>query len=138
MNAMTLETPVITPLDEALQAYREADYHKRQAQLALDHALENVLALMPDRPEEGVVRCDTRYFKGSLTSKLNRTLDKPAVQALRTEDPALYALVFEDEPSLNLKALRALELTAADRYARVAQTLIVKPGKPSLKVEVIA
>lgn len=137
MNAMNLETPTITPLDEALQAYREADYHKRQAQLALDHALEKVLALIPDRPEEGAVRCDTRYFKASITSKLNRTLDQSAVAALKAEQPDLYALVFHEEPSLDLKPLRALALANDPRYARVAQTLIVKPGKPTLKVEVI-
>lgn len=130
-------TSPTTPLDEALQAWREADYHKRMAQLALDHALDNVLALIQDRVEEGVTRCDTAYFKASLTSKLNRTIDRPAALALKAEQPDLYALVFAEEPSLNLKALRALELADAARYARVAQTLIVKPGKPSLKVEEI-
>lgn len=128
----------ISALDLALQAYREAEHCKAEAQADLDAALDQILTLVPDRAEEGVTRCDTDYFKASLTGKLNRTLDKPAVQALKTEDPALYALAFDDAPSLNLKGLRALQLADADRYARVARTLIIKPGKPSLKVEVRA
>lgn len=125
----------ISALDLALQAYREAEHRKRAAQADLDQALDRILILVPDRAEEGVTRCDTGYFKASLTGKLNRTLDLDAVRALQAEDPALYALAFDDVPSLNLKGLRALQLADADRYVRVARTLIVKPGKPSLKVE---
>lgn len=130
------ESSAVTALDNALQAYREADYRQKQAAAERDAALETVLSLVPDRAEEGVTRCDTDYFKASLTGKLNRTLNPDATRALKAEDPALYALVFEESPSLNLKALRALELADAASYQRVARTLVVKPGKPSLKVEV--
>lgn len=135
-NTILPNTAPISALDLALQAYREAEHRKRAAQADLDQALDRILNLVPDRAEEGVTRCDTDYFKASLTGKLNRTLDPDAVRALQAEDPALYALAFDDVPSLNLKGLRALQLADADRYARVARTLIVKPGKPSLKVEV--
>jgi hypothetical protein len=128
--------PTITALDEALQAYREADYRLREAQTDRDTALNTVLSLVPDRAEEGTTRCDTAYFKASITSKLNRTPDKSAVAALKADHPELYALVFNEAPSLDLKTLRALELADDPRYALVAQTLIVKPGKPVLKVEV--
>lgn len=141
MTAIATNTSIqnaapISALDLALQAYREAEHRKREAQADLDQALDQILQLVPDRAEEGVTRCDTEYFKASLTGKLNRTLDLDAVRALQAEDPALYALAFDDAPSLNLKGLRALQLADADRYARVARTLIIKPGKPSLKVEV--
>ena len=128
---------VITPLDEALQAYREADYRVRQAQAERDAALESVLNQVPDRAEEGTTRCDTLFFKASITNKLNRTLDKPAIAKFKNTDRDIYALLFTEEPSLNLKALRALELANPSAYAQAERLFVIKPGKPSLKVEIM-
>lgn len=126
---------VITPLDEALQAYREADYRLRQAQAERDAALESVLNHVPERAEEGTTRCDTLFFKASITSKLNRTLDKLAIAKFKNTDRDIYALLFTEEPSLNLKALRALEMANPTAYAQAERLFVTKPGKPSLKVE---
>ena len=128
---------VITPLDEALQAYREADYRVRQAQAERDAALESVLNQVPDRAEEGTTRCDTQFFKASITNKLNRSLDKPAVAEFKNSDPDIYALLFDEEPSLNLRALRALEMANPTAYAQAERLFVLKPGKPSLKVEIL-
>ena len=121
---------VITPLDEALQAYREADYRVRQAQAERDAALESVLNQVPDRAEEGTTRCDTQFFKASITNKLNRSLDKPAVAEFKNSDPDIYALLFDEEPSLNLRALRALEMANPTAYAQAERLFVLKPGKP--------
>jgi len=96
----------------------------------LNAEAELVAALKPGKLE-GTATIATDGFKVSVTAKLNRTLDYEAYQEMQLPDNMAFV---DLKPTINLKNLRMLERLDPDT---VAQCVTVKPGKPSIKVEVV-
>jgi len=96
-------------------------------------AAEEELAALIATKDEGTDTAKTGMFKVSVTSKLNRTLDYEAYQAIESGLPEGVRCV-DLKPSLNLKKLRALEMVDP---ALPATFITTKPAKPSVKIEVI-
>lgn len=95
--------------------------------------LENDLAAAIATKEEGTESRTAGKYKITVTSKLNRTLDYPAYQAIENDIPEGVRCV-KFEPKLDLKKLRAMD---AVRPGFSAAFITTKPAKPSVKVEVL-
>lgn len=96
-------------------------------------ALENELAAAIATKEEGTESRTAGNYKITVTSKLTRTLDYPAYQAIENDIPEGVRCV-KFEPKLDLKKLRAMDLV---RPGFSAQFITTKPAKASVKVEVL-
>ena len=96
-------------------------------------ALENDLAEAIATKDEGTESRTAGQYKITVTSKLNRTLDYPAYQAIENDIPEGVRCV-KFEPKLDLKKLRAMD---AVRPGFSAAFITTKPAKPSVKVEVL-
>jgi len=129
--------PQPTELDLAAQALREAEESLKAAQATRDAAMFRVVTLLGLKEgEEGTTSLKTEYFKVSATGKLTRSLDEERLEEVQSQVPQdLFAKVIEYKPSLNLKALRAVEQANPAAYRVFAQAITVKPGKPTAKVE---
>lgn len=92
----------------------------------------DILSAIKPEKMEGTETRATDGFKVSVTSKLSRTLDYDAYQAL--ELPENMAFV-DLKPSINLKNLRMIERIDP---ALAAQCITTKPAKPSIKIEEVA
>jgi len=111
---------------------RQYQLAKENEQLAKEGRLEAEKALLDAirlEKQEGTETFATEGFKIKITSKLTRSLDFPAYQAL--DLPANLAFV-EMKPAIDLKRLRAIEMVDP---AIVASCITVKPAKPSIKIE---
>ena len=78
---------------------------------------------------EGTETKATTGFKVSVTSKLNRTLDIDAYQAMNLPENMQFV---DFKPAINLKNLRMIERLDPGLSA---QCVTVKPAKPSIKIE---
>lgn len=126
-----------TELDLAAQELREAELNLKTAQERRDRAMLRVVELVGVK-DEGTTSIKTGFFKISATAKLIRSLDESKLAALQSQvPPELFEKVVEYKPSLNLKALRAVEQANPAAYRVFAQAITVKPGKPSVKVELL-
>ena len=95
--------------------------------------LENDLAEAIATKDEGTESRTAGQYKITVTSKLNRTLDYPAYQAIEADIPEGVRCV-KLEPKLDLKKLRAMD---AVRPGFSAAFITTKPARPSVKVEVL-
>lgn len=111
---------------------RQYQLAKENEQLAKEGRLEAEKALLDAirlEKQEGTETFATEGFKIKVTSKLNRSLDFPAYQALDLGDNLAFVTL---KPEIDLKRLRAIEMVDP---AIVASCVTVKPAKPSIKVE---
>ena len=95
--------------------------------------LENDLASAIATKEEGTESRTAGQYKITVTSKLTRTLDYPAYQAIENDIPEGVRCV-KFEPKLDLKKLRAMD---AVRPGFSAAFITTKPARPSVKVELV-
>ena len=129
-----------TPLDLAVQRYRDADEARTSAIEQRDAALFDILKLCPPEQGElnpdGVSKYHTRYFDLSVTGKLIRTLDQLKLPTVEHRmRPGAFAEAFADAGyRLNLKGLRAIEFAEPDQYAIAVEAITSKPGKPAIKI----
>lgn len=128
----------MNPIDEAasrLALAKEAEALATANRIEAENAL---IALMPAKTEGSVFMKGADY-KVSITYAMNRTVDGPALAAIRdTVAPALLDMAVQYKPSLVLAGLRYLSSNEPEAYALLAQAITAKPAKPSVKVERIA
>lgn len=134
LQAVKTTDEKINELAQAYQVLKEQESHlKVEMQTISDQLVELV-----GTKEEGSVSAKTDAFKVTVTGKLNRSLDADKVQALASTLPApLYNRLFKFKPSLDLKEMRYVQNNEPDFWAHIAPAITAKPGKPSLKVEMI-
>ncbi len=115
-------------------AYRIVELKEREAELKAERTeLEDELAAAIATKEEGTESRTAGQYKITVSSKLNRTLDYPAYQAIENDIPEGVRCV-KFEPKLDLKKLRAMDLV---RPGFSAAFITTKPAKPSVKIEVL-
>jgi len=95
--------------------------------------LEEQLAKEISDRVEGTASLTAGAYKVTVTSKLTRTLDYPAYQAIEADIPEGVRCV-KLEPKLDLKKLRAMD---AVRPGFSAAFITTKPARPSVKVELV-
>ena len=94
---------------------------------------ENRIAAMIATKTEGADKTEAGRYKITVTSKLTRTLDYPAFQAIESDIPAHIKPVVM-KPDIDLKQLRKLEEVMPEL---VPHFVTSKPAKPQVKVEII-
>ena len=82
---------------------------------------------------EGTASLTTGSYKITVTSKLTRTLDYPAYQAIEADIPEGVRCV-RFKPELDMKKLRAMD---AVRPGFSAAFITTKPARPSVKIELV-
>ena len=88
-----------------------------------------------ERPE-GAVTTAGNLYKVTTTYRVNRTVDRATLDAVRDRvPPALLEQAIEYRPAIKLPGLRYLRNNEPDTYAVLAQAITATPGKPSVKVE---
>lgn len=92
---------------------------------------ELLAAIEPEKLEGTETRA-TDGFKVTVTSKLTRSLDYPAYQAMDLPENMRFV---DLKPSINVKNMRMMERFDPEI---VAQCVTVKPAKPSIKVEEVS
>ena len=95
--------------------------------------LEEQLAEEISDRVEGTASLTAGSYKVTVTSKLTRTLDYPAYQAIENDIPEGVRCV-KFEPKLDLKKLRAMD---AVRPGFSAAFITTKPARPSVKIELV-
>ena len=113
-------------------AYRIVDLKKREAELAAERKeREDELAKLIATKEEGSETQKTKRFKITVTSKLKRTLDYHAYQAVEERIPDNFRCV-KLKPDLDLKALRLMD---AANPGFSAHFITTEPTRATVKVE---
>ena len=95
--------------------------------------LEDQLAKEITDRVEGTDSMVAGSYKVTVTSKLTRTLDYPAYQAIEADIPEGVRCV-RFKPELDLKKLRAID---AVRPWFSAAFITTKPARPTVKVELV-
>ena len=108
---------------------------KRREEIAKEERaiLEDQLAKEISDRVEGTVSLTTGSYKVTVTSKLTRTLDYPAYQAIETDIPEGVRCV-RFKPEIDMKKLRAMD---AVRPGFSAAFITTKPARPTVKVELV-
>lgn len=128
----------MNPIDEAARALEIAKFAEAKATADRLRAEQALVELMPTKTE-GSVSMKGGEFKVSITYAMNRTVDAPALAAIRDGIPAaLLDQAVAYKPSLVLAGLRYLQNNEPDAYAVLAQAITSKPAKPSVKIERVA
>lgn len=125
----------IDTLAAALEAAKLAEARARDARIEAEEAL---LAILPSKDEGSVTERGAAY-KVTARYGVNRTIDGPALEAVRAQVPAaLFDQAFEYAPKIKLAGLRYLRSNEPDTYRTLAQALTAKPAKPSVSLERVA
>lgn len=128
----------MNPIDEAAKNLEIAKFNEARATAERLRAEQTLVELMPAKTE-GSVSMKGADYKVSITYAMNRTVDGPALAAIRDSiAPGLLEQAISYKPSLVLAGLRYLQSNEPDAYSVLSQAITAKPAKPSVKVERIA
>jgi hypothetical protein len=128
----------VNPVDTAAKRLELAKRTEAMASAARVEAEKELIALLPVK-DEGSVSMRGEAYKVSITYGFNRTLDAPALEAVKREiPPDLFEQAIDYKPSLVMAGLRYLQSNEPGVYAILAQAITSKPAKPSVKIEQIA
>lgn len=134
---MTAQPKQPTNLDLAAQVWRTAKTQEDEAKAIRLSAEETLLRLVGVKAE-GTTTVKTEWFTIKTVGKLTRSLDAARLPDVAQEVSAqLYHKVVLDKPTLNLRALRAVEEANPDAYHIFSRAITVKPAKPSVSVELL-
>ena len=112
--------------DKILELKRREEIAKTERAM-----LEDQLAKEISDRVEGTASLVAGNYKVTVTSKLTRTLDYPAYQAIENDIPEGVRCV-RFKPEIDLKKLRAMD---AVRPGFSAAFITTKPARPTVKVE---
>jgi len=126
-----------TEIDQAAFQLQEAKQRLelvRQDVLSAEQKLINLAGVK----EEGTTSATGLYFKIKTVCKVNRRIDIDQLDLLKQHLPqAIIGEVFKDKPTIDIKALRHLELNEPDYYNEISRAVIAKPAKIAVLVELI-
>lgn len=129
-NEVTIETLARS----WLEAKREEDAARERRQ-AIAKAIAEAL---PSDEQEMTERRVFGNLKLVITRKLLRSVDSSlSLSKDWAQLPHEVHEAFRWKPEVNLKALRALEFAAPEKYAIAARYITAKPASPSIEVEEI-
>lgn len=115
-------------------AYRIIDFKIREAAFATKRKeCEDELAKLIATKEEGSETQKTERFKITVTSKIKRTLDYPAYQAVEERIPENFRCV-KFKPDIDLQKLRLMD---AANPGFSAHFITTEPTRATVKVEML-
>jgi hypothetical protein len=128
----------MTTLDQACAALEAAKIAEHRAAQARIDAEREVLRHVADVKDEGSLTLRGQQYKAVVTYAVNRTIDAAALDAVRERIPAaLFEQAIEYKPAIRAAGLRFLRNNEPDTYRVLAQAITAKPGKPSVRLELI-
>ena len=126
-----------TEIDQAAFQLQEA---KNRLELVRQDVLtaEQRIIELAGVKDEGTTSETGAYFKIKTVGKMSRRIDLDALAEIKQHLPAaIIGDVFKDKPTLDIKALRHLELNEPDLYNEVSRAVIAKPAKIAVSIELI-
>lgn len=102
-------------------------------------AIETEIVRHVEACVEGTTTATGTQFKAAVTFGMNRTIDREALEAIRSQVPeALFFRAIRYTPAIDTVGLRYLRNNEPETYAVLAQAINAKPAKPSVRVESLA
>ena len=126
-----------TEIDQAAFTLQEA---KNRLEIVKQEVLNAELHIidLTGVKDEGTTSQSGTYFKIKTVGKVTRRIDFDALDLLKQHLPqAIIGEVFKDKPTIDIKALRHLELNEPDYYNEISRAVIAKPAKIAVLVELI-
>lgn len=99
-------------------------------------AIESEIVKLVEAKEEGSVTTSGEQFKVAVTFGVNRTVDRAALETIRTSmPPGLFFRAIDYRPAIDTAGLRYLRNNEPEAYAQLAQAITAKPAKPSVRID---
>ena len=112
---------------------KQAEEAARLHRIECEEKLIEIVGLKP----EGTQVQKTPYFKVSTVQSLSRSLTPDGEALIEAEGIPIFDQVVRYRPEVSVTGLKALATSNPAVYARVIKAIITKPGKPSVKVELL-
>ena len=130
-----MHTP--TEIDQAAFTLQEA---KNRMELVKQEVLNAELHIieLAGVKDEGSTSHSGKYFKIKTVGKVTRRIDFDALDLLKQKMPeAILSKVFSYKPTIDVKALRHIELNEPEYYNEISRAVIAKPAKVAVSIELI-
>jgi len=130
-----MHTP--TEIDQAAFTLQEA---KNRMELVKQEVLNAELHIidLAGFKDEGTTRESGKYFKIKTVGKVTRRIDFDALDLLKQKMPeAILSKVFSYKPTIDVKALRHIELNEPEYYNEISRAVIATPAKVAVTVELV-
>ena len=130
-----MHTP--TEIDQAAFTLQEA---KNRMELVKQEVLNAELHIidLAGVKDEGTTSESGKYFKIKTVGKIIRRIDFDALDLLKQKMPeAILSKVFSYKPTIDVKALRHIELNEPEYYNEISRAVIAKPAKVAVLVELV-
>ena len=130
-----MHTP--TEIDQAAFTLQEA---KNRMELVKQEVLNAELHIieLAGVKDEGTTSESGKYFKIKTVGKVTRRIDFDALDLLKQKMPeAILSKVFSYKPTIDVKALRQIELNEPEYYNEISRAVIAKPAKVAVTVELV-
>jgi hypothetical protein len=124
------------PIDLAAWQLMTAKQDLEKARQHLIECEQAVIELVGLKPEGTQVQ-KTPYFKVSTVQSLTRSLTPDGEALIEAEGIPIFDQIVRYRPEVSVTGLKSLATSNPAVYARVIKAIITKPGKPSVKVELL-
>lgn len=124
----------MNPINEAAKALEIAKFAEARATAERIRAEQSLVELLPAKTE-GSVSMKGADYKVSITYAMNRTVDTAALNSIWSGLSDGMRRVFPIKHGLDTKELRHWMNNNPGEYAVLAQAVVSKPAKPSVRVE---
>ena len=126
-----------TDIDQAAFQLQEAKNRMELVRQDVLNAEQTIIALAGVK-DEGTTTQSGKYFKIKTVGKVTRRIDFDALDLLKQKMPeAILSKVFSYKPTIDVKALRQIELNEPEYYNEISRAVIAKPAKVAVTVELV-
>ena len=126
-----------TDIDQAAFQLQEAKNRMELVRQDVLNAEQTIIALAGVK-DEGTTTQSGKYFKIKTVGKVTRRIDFDALDLLKQKMPeAILSKVFAYKPTIDVKALRHIELNEPEYYNEISRAVIAKPAKVAVLVELV-
>ena len=126
-----------TDIDQAAFQLQEAKNRMELVRQDVLNAEQTIIALAGVK-DEGTTTQSGKYFKIKTVGKVTRRIDFDALDLLKQKMPeAILSKVFAYKPTIDVKALRQIELNEPEYYNEISRAVIAKPAKVAVTVELV-
>jgi|TARA_R110000824_G_scaffold288324_1_gene476246 hypothetical protein len=126
-----------TDIDQAAFQLQEAKNRMELVRQDVLNAEQTIIALAGVK-DEGTTTQSGKYFKIKTVGKVTRRIDFDALDLLKQKMPeAILSKVFAYKPTIDVKALRHIELNEPEYYNEISRAVIAKPAKVAVTVELV-
>jgi hypothetical protein len=133
---MSILHPDPSALDTAVFDFyqaKAAEDQARERRIACEARIVELIGLK----DEGTTSVKTNFYKISTVQSITRTLVENYGEVLDSLDPDIFNAIVRHKPTLDVTALKKLATANPEAYRVACKAIIAKPGKPSVKLEIV-